>query len=33
VKLAKLWKTEDPYAAKILGGKKILAGETLPIRP
>jgi hypothetical protein len=32
-KLAKLWKTSDPYQAKILGGKKLIAGETLPIRP
>ena len=33
VKLAKLWKLSDPYQAKILGGEKLLAGETLPIRP
>jgi hypothetical protein len=33
VKLAKLWHTVDPYHAKILGGKKLLAGGTLPIRP
>ncbi|MEU4222268.1 hypothetical protein [Actinoplanes sp. NPDC026623] len=33
VKLAKLWKLKDPYAAKVAGGKKLLAGETLPIRP
>jgi len=33
VTLAKLWKTADPYHAKIEGGKKLLAGETLPIRP
>ena len=33
VKLAKLWKTPDPYQAKVEGGKKLLAGETLPIRP
>jgi hypothetical protein len=33
VKLAKLWHTADPYHAKILGGKKLLAGGTLPIRP
>jgi hypothetical protein len=33
VTLAKLWKTVDPYHAKIEGGKKLLAGETLPIRP
>jgi hypothetical protein len=33
VKLAKLWKSADPYEAKIAGGKKLLAGETLPFRP
>lgn len=33
VELAKLWKTDTPYDAKVLGGKKLLAGETLPIRP
>jgi len=33
VKLARLWKLSDPYQAKVLGGKKLLAGETLPIRP
>lgn len=33
VKLAKLWKTVDPYHAKIEGGKRLLAGETLPIKP
>lgn len=33
VTLAKLWKKSDPYEAKIEGGKKLLAGETLPIRP
>ena len=33
VKLARIWKTADPYAAKVKGGKKLLAGETLPIRP
>ena len=33
VKLAKLWKQSDPYQAKVLGGKKLLAGDTLPIRP
>jgi hypothetical protein len=32
-KLAELWNTTDPYQAKILGGKKLIAGETLPIRP
>jgi hypothetical protein len=31
--LAKLWKQADPYKAKVLGGKKLLAGETLPIKP
>lgn len=33
VKLAELWKTSDPYQAKVEGGKKLLAGETLPIKP
>ncbi len=33
VKLAKLWKTADAYDAKVLAGKKLLAGETLPVRP
>jgi hypothetical protein len=33
VKLAKLWKTADPYHAKIEAGKRLLAGDTLPIRP
>ncbi len=31
--LAELWKTADPYAAKIEGGKRLLAGKKLPIRP
>jgi hypothetical protein len=33
VKLAKLWKLADPYEAKIEGGKRLLAGETLPVKP
>jgi hypothetical protein len=33
VKLAKIWKTATPYDAKILGGKKLLAGQHLPIKP
>lgn len=33
VKLAKMWKKPTPYEAKITGGKKILAGESLPIQP
>ncbi|MEV8504753.1 hypothetical protein AB0368_07985 [Actinoplanes sp. NPDC051475] len=33
VELAKLWKKPNAYEAKVLGGKKLLAGETLPIRP
>jgi hypothetical protein len=33
VRLAALWKSTDPYAAKVAGGKKLLAGGTLPIRP
>jgi hypothetical protein len=33
VKLAKLWKLADPYSAKIEGGKRLLAGDTLPFKP
>ena len=33
VKLAKIWKTADPYTAKVRAGKKLLAGDPLPIRP
>jgi hypothetical protein len=33
VQLAKLWKKSDPYEAKVLAGKKLLAGQHLPIRP
>jgi hypothetical protein len=33
VTLAALWHTVDPYHAKIEGGKRLLAGQTLPIRP
>ena len=33
VKLQKLWHTKDAYAAKVEGGKRILAGQTLPIQP
>jgi hypothetical protein len=33
VRLAKLWKAADAYQAKIEAGKKLLAGETLPIKP
>ncbi|MBB2944453.1 hypothetical protein FB565_004182 [Actinoplanes lutulentus] len=33
VKLADLWKLDDAYAAKVAGGKKLLAGETLPFKP
>lgn len=31
--LAKLWKKPTPYDAKVEGGKRLLAGETLPIKP
>ncbi|HET9187734.1 MAG TPA: hypothetical protein VFN80_07260 [Acidothermaceae bacterium] len=31
--LAALWKLADAYHAKILGGQKLLAGQTLPIKP
>ena len=33
VKLAAIWHTEDPYHAKIEGGRRLRAGETLPIQP
>ncbi len=33
VRLSKLWKTADAYAAKVEAGKKILAGDALPFRP
>ena len=33
VTLAKLWKKSDPYQAKVEGGKRLLAGDTLPIKP
>jgi hypothetical protein len=33
VKLATLWKLKDAYAAKVAGGEKLLAGQTLPIKP
>jgi hypothetical protein len=32
VKLAKLWKIADPYEAKVEAGKRLLAGETLPVK-
>lgn len=31
--LAKLWKLDAAYDAKVAGGKKLLAGEALPIQP
>jgi hypothetical protein len=33
IQLKKIWKTKDAYAAKVLGGKKLLAGDELPIQP
>lgn len=33
VKLGKIWHTATPYDAKILGGKKLLAGQSVPIKP
>lgn len=33
VTLANLWHLADPYHAKVEGGKRLLAGQTLPIRP
>ncbi|MEU4163402.1 hypothetical protein [Actinoplanes sp. NPDC026670] len=32
-KLAKLWKLDDTYSAKVEAGRRIKAGETLPIQP
>jgi hypothetical protein len=31
--LAKMWNSADAYHAKVTGGQKLLAGETLPIKP
>lgn len=31
--LAKLWKLDEPYQAKVEGGKRLLAGDELPLRP
>lgn len=33
VKLAKLWKLESAYDAKVAGGERLLDGEKLPIEP
>jgi hypothetical protein len=33
VTLAKLWKKPDAYAAKVEAGKRLLAGDDLPIKP
>jgi hypothetical protein len=33
IRLSRLWKTADAYHAKVEGGKRLLAGDTLPIRP
>lgn len=33
VELAELWKLDDAYAAKVAGGKRLLAGDPLPFRP
>ncbi|MEV6632976.1 hypothetical protein AB0M54_19730 [Actinoplanes sp. NPDC051470] len=32
-RLARLWKLPTPWDAKVAAGKKIMAGETLPIQP
>ncbi len=32
-KLAKLWKLKTAYDAKVAGGKKLIAGQTLPFQP
>ena len=33
IRLAKLWKKADPYAAKVEAGKRILAGDAMPFKP
>ena len=33
VKLARIWKLDDPSDAKIKGGKLLLAGKKLPVKP
>jgi len=33
VQLAALWHLKDAYAAKVAAGEKLLAGQTLPIKP
>ncbi|MFF5296656.1 hypothetical protein [Paractinoplanes globisporus] len=33
VQLSKIWHLKSAYAAKVEGGKRILAGQTLPIQP
>ncbi|AGZ42277.1 hypothetical protein [Actinoplanes friuliensis] len=33
VKLSKIWKLDTAYDAKVAGGKRLLAGETLPLKP
>ena len=32
-KLAKIWKLKDPADAKLEGGKRLLAGQELPVKP
>jgi hypothetical protein len=33
VRLAALWRLKDGYAAKVVGGEKLLAAQTLPVKP
>ena len=33
VKLAKIWHLKDPYSAKVEAGKRLLAGQSLPVKP
>jgi hypothetical protein len=33
IQLAKIWHLKDAWAAKVEGGKRILAGQSLPIQP
>jgi hypothetical protein len=33
LELAQLWKSADAYHAKVTGGQKLLAGDTLPVAP
>jgi hypothetical protein len=32
-RLSRLWKTTDPYDAKVMAGQKLISGEPLPFKP